>query len=234
MTITRQPAMMPVPVCRRLFPAKPPCSPERARGFLFARPFTFCYIVHQSPRTGKLRAAIAFRNLSAWPHRSDEKAVRAAVSCVGWLAGKSRSGADTLPWSSGMGWCPADRQRLTSASADRCTNKTGHCQPATRWATRRKAKCILSRRASCTKDARFGLTERDDWTARYPFANKCGWETGATRRPAWVVARHGSGALILSACHSFGEFSPLFCNHGASLMPDLLTPTAIRFIDTEK
>jgi hypothetical protein len=176
----------------------PPCPPKRARGFLFARMDSRCYDVQQSPWTGKLQAAETFRILPAWLHRSNEKVATAAVSCVGQLRRKCRAGADTLLWSSGMGSRPADRQRLTSANATSAADKTEQRRPSTRWAKHRKVQRQIMLRASCTKDARFGLTDGLDCSCQGTNGQAEAADRQAYRRPDPLLARHGSGALLIS------------------------------------
>jgi hypothetical protein len=199
MTISHLPAMIQVPVRRRLFPAMPPCSPKRARGFLFASNVQLCYVVQQLPRTGKLRATETFRNLPAWPHRSNEKVAHAAVSCVGWLRRKCRAGADTLQWLSGMGSLPADRQHLTNAHAVRTANNSGQRRPSTRLAKHRKVQRISILRTSCTKDARLGLTDGLDCYCSDAKSRAEAVGLQYRRRPNPLLARHGGGVRHTSA-----------------------------------
>ena len=172
--------------------------------FLFASDGLICYIVHQSPRNGKLLATwTTLRKNLRCSHRSDEMAVEAAVSCVGRHCQGCRTVADMSRRLSGSGWFPADRQRFTTAYDSRSRQKTGLRLPSTRWAMRRKAWRLSMDWATQTKTLRHGSTE---CAARLCVgASRCCTGTFSKRvrtsiaegQPG-VMARHGSGAHLLA------------------------------------
>jgi hypothetical protein len=171
-----------IPDRRRLLPAQAPCAHLGVRGFLFASLVKICYD-SVSPWSGKLRAMFQAFGIRLWcSHGSDEKPVEAGVSCVGRLRRMNRDVACTpRRLSAGLA---GDRKQLTNAHDDGSANKTGQRRPATQWATRRKAS-VVSHRATGTKDPRFGLTERVEWTNHHPF------DTGIHQTPSGIGCRAG-------------------------------------------
>lgn len=165
-------------------------------GFLIAFFHAFRYTTGRSLRFGPLRATRRFRSLSAWLHRSGEKAAK-AVSCVGRQAEGCRDVA--LSPRRVSGGSPTDRQRLTSANALRSKDKTTLCRPATSWAMRRKAYSAVILRPSQTKDLRFGptkpplrgrLTQERHQQASEPDGQRSRWPD-----MGWVCAVSNSGAF---------------------------------------
>lgn len=176
-----------------------PLAMSIGQGFLFAAKSAIWYIVHQSPRNGKLLATwTTLRKNLRCSHRSDDASVEAAVSCVGQYCMGRRCVADMPRWLSGSGLLPADRQRFTNAHAPQCRQKTGLRRPATRWAMHRKVCRYSMERATRTKEPRFGSTECAARSSRQPVAQREEGDQEADRRPAGCMARHGSGAHLLA------------------------------------
>lgn len=181
-----------------------------ARGFLFALKSAVWYLVHQSPRNGKLLATWTLKRCKDCSHRSSEKPGRmaAGVSCVGRQALSCRDVADMPRRLSGG--LALDRQCLTSTCTGQAPDKTWQRRPATKWAMHREVCRASIRWATQTKDLRFGFFRRVKFSHSLPFAHKDGEnrEHPNGQPEAWpdmVVVRSARVAL-----HSFGWLSH-FC-----------------------
>jgi hypothetical protein len=191
-------------------PFRPPVLPALPsfesieRGFLFASTTGIWYTNAKSQRNGKLLATwTPTRNSWLCPHRSDEMAVDAAVSCVAQDCQCHRDVADMPRRLSGSGWFPADRQRVTNAYASPSTTKTEQRQPSTRWAIRRKTQCFGMKWATQTKDLRFGLTGYRSLrsSCRVPTYQQARQTDIPEGQPRYM-ARHGGGVRS-SRCTPF-------------------------------
>ncbi len=176
-----------------------PLDESIVQGFLFvAQKSTNWYAVHQSPRNGKLLATwTTLRKNLRCSHRSDDYAVLAAKSCVGLHRRDCRDVAEQPRRLSGR--LAADRLaqkwvRLTIAYVSLVLHKTWLCLPATKWVTRRKAKC-LTERTTQTKDLRFGSTERA--VCGSLTHSSIGHRTNTAGQHGYVT-RYGGGAQLLS------------------------------------
>lgn len=192
-----------IPGHRRLLPAWLPLRALTSvswRGFVH---YLDNWYIQVSPWPGKLRVMFQAFGIRLWcSHGSDEKPVTAGVSCVGRLRRMNRDVAYTpRRLSAGMA---GDRKQLTNANATSSKhNKAGQRQPATRWATRRKA-FAARMRATRTKTPRFGL--ECTRLTRYSRSDKRNRLTPAGKWPDMVVVRISSASAPLNGC-----FQSHFC-----------------------
>lgn len=185
-----------IPVRRGLYPA--PLRRYGGQWFFF---LPRLWYNSASPWTGNLRAKAELRrSLAAWLHRSDEKAVAPAVSCVGQSPVRCQDAAILPQRLRGSRLRSADRQRLTTAHDARHTNKTGHCRPATQWAKLRKESLSSMHRTQWTKTPLPGLTTQlwNHFGSRTP-ADKHTYQPASHTWPDMVVLCASADALANSA-----------------------------------
>lgn len=187
-----------IPDRRRLYPA--PLRRFGGQWFLFCRELWYN---SASPRSGNLRAkAELCRSLAAWLHRSNEKADRTAVSCVGQLPARCQDAAISPQRLRGSRLRSADRQRLTTAHDARHAIETGHCRPATQWAKLRKELRAAMYRTQWTKTPLLGLTTQL-WDSTSP-------ETPAYKQASRPASHTWPDMVVVCACaNALGNSSPI-------------------------